>query len=170
MQCRTSSFKGFQSIILGLMVCTLSACEDAGRLEKEVQRNIHTYSCPHHYQCLDAERITARHIAVDGTIRAEEILVETVGADYVFSPSYELKSLEVVEGFINEHRHLPGIPSSASVEAAGGKIAIGDSYRGLLEKIEELTLYTIDQDKRIAELEKLLISQYENKGSSPAGH
>lgn len=151
--------------------------------------------CEHFHSCLDSLRITTLDIfvkkegrfsrigidlpkkheiknalEVNGKILAEEILVEAVVADYVFTPTYDLKPLEFVEGFINEHHHLPGIPSSTSVEAAGGKIAVGDSYRGLLEKIEELTLYTIDQDKRIAELEKLLISQYKIKGSSSADY
>jgi hypothetical protein len=142
--------------------------------------------CEHSHWCLDTEIITTEDIfvkqngrfsqiaiglprsheiknalEVKGKIIAEEILVEAVVADYVF--------LKFVEGFINKNHHLPGIPSSASVEAAGGKIPIGDSYRGLLEKIEELTLYTIEQDKRIAALEKLLMSHHEINGSSPGG-
>ena len=145
--------------------------------------------------CLDAEMITTKNLYVEqkgrfsqiaiglprsheindalevnGKIVAEEILVEAVGADYVFNPSYDLRPLEVVESFVNEHHHLPGIPSSASVESAGGKIPIGDSYRGLLEKIEELTLYTIEQEKRIAALERLLVDQDQLKSSLGGRH
>ena len=182
MQCPASSYKGFQAITLGLMVCMLGACDgETGDTMNETtsfarEQPVHNQTlveaphCSFHFhECLDANIITARHIKVDGTLLAEEILVEVVVPDYVFTSSYDLKPLEFVEDFINENHHLPGIPSSASVEAAGGKIPIGDSYRGILEKIEELTLYTIEQEKRIAVLEKLLMSQNEIKGSSPGG-
>lgn len=92
-------------------------------------------------------------LEVNGTILAKEILVKAKVADYVFSPAYDLKSIDYVEEFIQQHHHLPGIPSELAIIADGGKISVGDSYRLLLEKIEELTLYTIAQNKRITELE-----------------
>ncbi|MDX2418705.1 MAG: hypothetical protein QNK19_14690 [Xanthomonadales bacterium] len=95
-------------------------------------------------------------LEVNGTILAEEILVQAEIADYVFSPTYDLKSIEYVEEYIQRHSHLPGVPSESAILAGGGKISLGDSYRVLLEKIEELTLYTIEQNKRISELEKTI--------------
>lgn len=203
MQYLTFSLKGFQVIILGLLICMLDASADTQdkSISEHMEKQPSSESigdrirpCENIHWCLDAEMITTGDIfvkrngrfsqiaiglprsheiknalEVNGKILAEEILVEVVVPDYVFTSNYDLKPLEFVEDFINENHHLPGIPSSASVEAAGGKIPIGDSYRGLLEKIEELTLYTIEQDKRIAALEKLLMSQHEIKGSSPGG-
>jgi hypothetical protein len=98
-------------------------------------------------------------LEVNGTIVAEEVLVQPVVADYVFEPGYELRPLAHVEDFIALNRHLPGVPSVSDVEASGGKLGVAESYRILLEKVEELTLYTIEQDKRITELEKLLMAK-----------
>ena len=100
-------------------------------------------------------------LEVNGTILAEEILVEAEIADYVFSPSYDLQSLEFIEAFIKEHQHLPGIPSKSIIKNTGGKIPVGDYYQKLLEKVEELTLHVIKQNKRIVELEKTLAQQHE---------
>jgi|GEM_PF-4762257 len=91
-------------------------------------------------------------LAVGGKIRAEEIKVETDWADYVFAQGYDLPSLEQVEAHIQEKGHLINIPSAAEVEAHG--IELGDMNRLLLEKIEELTLYILKQEKRIKELEE----------------
>jgi len=90
---------------------------------------------------------------VDGTIRAEEIIVETVGgADYVFANDYLLRSLSEVEAFIQEHRHLPGISSENDMVNNG--IDLKELNLKLLEKVEELTLYAIELHKDIAELKK----------------
>ena len=90
-------------------------------------------------------------LAVNGNIRAKEIKVETGWADYVFEKDYPLPSLEEVERHILEKGHLINIPSAEEVEANG--IEVGEMNRLLLEKIEELTLYIINQDKRIKKLE-----------------
>ena len=71
--------------------------------------------------------------------------------DYVFDPAYKLPSLPSLESYIKEHRHLPGIPTAAEVEASG--IDLGSNQAALLQKTEELTLYIIDQDKKIVALE-----------------
>lgn len=91
-------------------------------------------------------------LAVNGNIRAKEVKVETGWADYVFEKGYALPSLEEVERHIHEKGHLINIPSATEVEANG--IDLGDMNRLLLEKIEELTLYIIGQEKRIQSLEK----------------
>ncbi len=84
-------------------------------------------------------------------IKAEQIKVENPAAngwaDYVFKKDYELKTLEEVEKHIQEKGHLPNIPSAADVEKNG--INLGEMDAKLLEKIEELTLYSIEQNKQL---------------------
>jgi hypothetical protein len=92
-----------------------------------------------------------------GDIRAEGVVVETGWCDYVFDESYELAPLSEVEAFIADNKHLPGIPSAAEVEGEG--LNLGEMSANFMQKIEELTLYTIDQEKEIdalkAELDEL---------------
>lgn len=89
----------------------------------------------------------AFRLSVNGPIRAKEIKVETEWSDFVFSPNYSLRSLEEVENFISENQHLPNIPSADEVKNQG--IFVGEMNAKLLEKIEELTLYLIEQNKRL---------------------
>lgn len=87
-------------------------------------------------------------LSVNGRIRALEIKVETANwPDYVFEEGYLVRSLESLEDFIKENRHLPKIPLEAEVREEG--IALGEMNKMLLKKIEELTLYLIEQNKRI---------------------
>ncbi len=88
---------------------------------------------------------------VNGKIRANEIVVNTTGADFVFENDYKLQSLEELEIFIKENKHLPDIPTAKEVEENG--VSLGEMQTKLLQKIEELTLYIIEQEKRIRELE-----------------
>ncbi|MCG8411990.1 MAG: hypothetical protein MI739_11975, partial [Bacteroidales bacterium] len=90
-------------------------------------------------------------LAVQGKIGAHEIVVTTDGwYDFVFDKDYKLKDLKEVENFIEENNHLPDIPSEKEVLENG--IQIGEMNAKLLQKIEELTLYTIAQQKEIEEL------------------
>jgi hypothetical protein len=93
-------------------------------------------------------------LAVEGRIGAREVLV-TVNPfpDYVFTPSYKLRDLSSLEKYIKQYSHLHGIPSAAEVEKEGG-VKLGEMSVKLLEKIEELTLYIIDMNKKIEELQK----------------
>lgn len=91
-------------------------------------------------------------LAVNGKIRATEIKVDTGWADFVFEDDYELRSLSEVESFIEENGHLPEIPSAEEVEAEG--VSLGEMDSKLLQKIEELTLYMIEMEKRNARLEE----------------
>jgi len=75
-------------------------------------------------------------------------------ADYVFEEGYELRPLTVVEEFISENGHLPNVPSAKHMMENGVNVARISGR--LLEKIEELTLYTLQQEKTIADLEKRL--------------
>lgn len=90
---------------------------------------------------------------VNGIVKAREINVTTAGwADDVFKEKYPLPNLSVLEKQIQSLGHLPGIPSAHEVKAEG--VDLGDMNKKLLRKIEELTIYIINQDKRITELEK----------------
>ncbi|UII77354.1 tail fiber protein [Flagellimonas sp. HMM57] len=91
-------------------------------------------------------------LAVKGKIRAEEIKVETGWADYVFKENYDLPTLEEVEKHIQEKGHLINIPSAKEVEENG--IQLGEMNKLLLEKIEELTLYTLQQQKEIEQYKR----------------
>lgn len=95
---------------------------------------------------------TSYKIDVEGKIRANEIVVNTDGADYVFDPDYKLRSLVELEKFIKENRHLPGIPNAKDMQRDG--MAVAETTTKLLEKIEELTLYVIDLEKRNSELQE----------------
>lgn len=80
------------------------------------------------------------------TIKADDINVNmNNAADYVFDESYNLKSLSEVESYVNEHKHLPGIPSAAEMEQNG--ISVSAMSNMLLEKVEELTLHMIQLKK-----------------------
>ncbi len=91
-------------------------------------------------------------LAVNGKIRAKEIKVETGWSDFVFYDDYKLPTLQEVENHIKEKGHLKDIPSEKEVEKNG--IFLGEMDSKLLQKIEELTLYTIQQQKEIDNLEK----------------
>lgn len=96
---------------------------------------------------------TSYKLLVDGAVYAEKVKVQLSEewADYVFDEDYELRSLEEVETYTKEHHHLPGVPSAAEVAEEG--IDLGAMNAKLLEKIEELTLYIIEQEKRLQALE-----------------
>ncbi|WP_294276133.1 cell wall anchor protein [uncultured Chryseobacterium sp.] len=88
-------------------------------------------------------------------IKAEQVKVENPAtngwADYVFKKDYKLRTLDEVEKHIAEKGHLPNIPSATEVEKNG--INLGEMDAKLLEKIEELTLYSIEQNKQIKQLQ-----------------
>ncbi|MEP5601480.1 MAG: hypothetical protein ABJL44_10705, partial [Algibacter sp.] len=86
--------------------------------------------------------------AVNGKMIAKEILVQVdPWPDFVFNKEYDLPSLKEVEHHIKEKGHLENIPSATEVEESG--ILLGNMNAKLLQKIEELTLYTIQQQKEL---------------------
>jgi hypothetical protein len=98
---------------------------------------------------------------VETGIRTRKVKVDVATwPDYVFSSSYKLPSLKEVEQFIKQHKHLPDVPSEAEVKKEG--LDLGENQAVLLKKIEELTLYIIDQNKRIEHLEKRLSGSSKN--------
>lgn len=102
-------------------------------------------------------------LAVNGTIGATEVKVETTSAwpDFVFDKDYELRTLDEVEKHIQSEGHLPEIPSEAEVLEEG--INLGEMNAKLLQKIEELTLYLIEQNKRLDAAEKEIAELKEGK-------
>jgi hypothetical protein len=97
---------------------------------------------------------------VAGTMAAREVIVSTTGADYVFDTDYHLAPLTEVVSYINDHHHLPDIPSAAEMTEKG--VGVADMQAKLLAKIEELTLYVIEEhetNKRLAEQNKDLQEQ-----------
>ena len=95
-------------------------------------------------------------LVVGGKILAEEVRIKLIKdwADHFFTTGYRLKTLPEVEHFIHTHHHLPEIPSAAEVEADG--VSMGQMQAKLLLKIEELTLYLIEQNKTIETLQRTL--------------
>lgn len=94
-------------------------------------------------------------LTVKGNIHAEEVKVDlsVPGPDYVFKEDYDLKPLEEVQNYIKQNGHLPNIPSAKEMEENG--VQLGQMNMRLLEKIEELTLYTLEQERKLKKLESL---------------
>ncbi len=90
-------------------------------------------------------------VAINGNVFARKLRIEqTTWADFVFDKNYRLLTLQQVEAHIKKHHHLPGVPSAATVQKNG--LDVGNGQALLLQKIEELTLYIIKQDKEIQKL------------------
>lgn len=94
-------------------------------------------------------------LAVAGGIITEKVRVATNGtafwADFVFDKNYKLRSLTELEQYIKLNNHLPEMPTTAEVNKEGLDLATTQAL--LLQKIEELTLYAIQQNKKIEKLE-----------------
>ncbi len=91
-------------------------------------------------------------LSVNGNIRARKITVTLTGwPDYVFQPGYRLPALGDIEAFIQQNGHLPDMPPAEKVEKEG--LDLGEMNKKLLQKIEELTLYLIEMDKKNKALE-----------------
>jgi hypothetical protein len=89
-------------------------------------------------------------LEVNGNIRAKEVIVETGWADYVFEKDYRLRSIDELEEYLAENKHLPNVPSANEIEKNGLKIA--ETNKAMMEKIEELSLYIIQLNKKIEAL------------------
>lgn len=92
-------------------------------------------------------------LEVNGTIRTKEVIVEATNwPDYVFAKDYMQKSLKETEAYIKANNHLPDMPSASEAEQNG--IKLSEMNAKLLQKIEELTLHLIDQNKRMQSIEE----------------
>ena len=93
------------------------------------------------------------NLTLDGKLNCEEVKVEIInGADYVFDEEYELKELSELESYLKENKHLPEVQSAAEMETDGIELAKMNIL--MLKKIEELTLYTIEQENKIDDQSK----------------
>lgn len=89
-------------------------------------------------------------LAVKGIIHTQEVKVDIAGSvapDFVFEKNYLLPGLKETEVYIQDHKHLPGIPSGQAMEEHG--INLKEMNLKLLQKVEELTLYVIEQQKQL---------------------
>lgn len=95
---------------------------------------------------------------VRGKIIADEVEIKVnKGADFVFASDYKLPTLSEVETFVKTNEHLPEIPSEKEMQEQG--INVVELQVKLLQKIEELTLYTIQQQKQLDEQSRLIEAQ-----------
>ncbi|WP_295222903.1 hypothetical protein [uncultured Chryseobacterium sp.] len=122
-------------------------------------------STPQYRLDVNGKSSFADNMRVNAKIEAKEIKVTlTPTADFVFENDYNLPRLEDVEKHIKEKKHLPEIASAKEMEKEG--VNVGEFQIKLLQKIEELTLYTIEQNKLIKEQQKrieALENQNKNK-------
>lgn len=104
-------------------------------------------------------RIGTNALAVNGTAIFTKAKVElnSTWPDYVFDNEYELRSLSSLETYLNTYKHLPDVPTAD--EVAKGGIDLGENQAVLLKKIEELTLYVIEQGKQQEKLMKKVEEQ-----------
>jgi len=98
-------------------------------------------------------------LTVNGKIHAEEIIVDlsVPAPDYVFEPDYNLMSLNELQSYIQNHKHLPEIPSAKEIAEQGVKS--GEMDMLLLKKVEELTLYTLEQQKMLDKQKEMINKQ-----------
>ncbi len=105
--------------------------------------------------CLSAQNNPKNYrLAVNGAIGAKDVFIEideTPWPDYVFEPEHILLSLTELEAFIKQYKHLPDIPSANDVKEHG--LSLAEINALLLKKIEELTLYIIELNKKIEKYE-----------------
>ena len=109
-------------------------------------------------------------LTVKGKIHTQEVLVDLQGAvapDYVFEyffngtsemmPTYKLLALPELEAYLKKHNHLPEIPSAETMENEG--MSLKEMNLLLLKKVEELTIYTLQQQKEIEKLKEKVNKQ-----------
>jgi len=92
-------------------------------------------------------------LSVDGKAIFEEVEIEMSDkwADFVFEDDYKLMPIKELDNFIGKNKHLPGVPTTTEVKENG--ISVGEMNKLLLQKVEELSLYVIQLETRIDEME-----------------
>lgn len=89
---------------------------------------------------------------VETGIRTRKVVVDQAAwPDFVFHPSYNLRPLKEIEQYIHQNHHLPEVVSEATVKKEG--LDLGDNQAALLKKVEELTLYLIEQNKKMEQMQ-----------------
>ncbi len=97
-------------------------------------------------------------LAVNGTIKATELDITTAPcSDFVFETGYKLMDLNTLEKFVANNKHLPDVPSAKEFEENGYRVGEMDDL--LLRKIEELTLYIINQQKELINQQNEIVKQ-----------
>lgn len=91
---------------------------------------------------------------VNGNVRANQVVVNANGADYVFEPGYHLMPLNTLKHYLSINHHLPDVPPAEEMQQQG--LSVGEVQTTLLKKVEELTLYVLEQQKQIEELKKMI--------------
>ncbi|MFL5764645.1 MAG: hypothetical protein ACJ77K_11940 [Bacteroidia bacterium] len=101
-------------------------------------------------------------VFADGHVFARDIKVTMqspfIHPDYVFDKGHKTMTIEELDAFVKQNKHLPNVPSAAEVEKNNG-INLGEMSEKQLEKIEELTLYIIDLNKKVNELQSVIQEQ-----------
>jgi hypothetical protein len=103
-------------------------------------------------------------LTVKGTVHAQEVRVDLNGAvapDYVFEGDYSLMPLDELKTYLDTNKHLPEVPSAKEMEANG--VNLKEMNLLLLKKVEELTLYVIEQNKEIKELKNEIKEKKDKK-------
>jgi hypothetical protein len=100
---------------------------------------------------------TAYRLDVNGGIRATGVTVNTTGADFVFDSAYRLQPLGTLGSYVKANHHLPNVASAAQMQKDG--VELGAFTTKLLQKIEELTLYSVESDQKISEQQVTLARQ-----------
>lgn len=96
-------------------------------------------------------------LVVEGEVlsdRVKVLLDLTAVPDYVFAKDYKLLSLEELEAYVTKEKHLPNVPSAAEIAKEG--MDVGQMNMLLLEKVEELTLHLIEQNKSLKSKEEAM--------------
>jgi hypothetical protein len=104
---------------------------------------------------------------VNGDIKLKDWTLSV--PDYVFDPAYNLRTLDDLRRYIDRHKHLPDLPSAQQVGEAG--VNLGEFCMTLLKKIEELSLYVLQQHEIIqAQNERLATLERAADGEAGGGH
>ncbi|HPS83630.1 MAG TPA: hypothetical protein PLA88_04900 [Bacteroidales bacterium] len=97
-------------------------------------------------------------LTVDGKITAEDVEIKILDyPDYVFAKDYKLMTFVELRAYIEMNKHLPNVPSAGQVSEEG--LSLSDNSRVQMEKIEELTLYILQLEQRLKELEETVKQQ-----------
>lgn len=131
-----------------------SAIQEAFRVTRGTGINIATFAFPTGNVLIGEQtQVNAAYkLDVNGDVRANRVVVNSTGADFVFDTAYKLPRLTDIHQYVLQYHHLPGIVPAREMRARG--LDLADNQTKLLQKIEELTLYSIQQDQKIEALEE----------------
>jgi hypothetical protein len=94
---------------------------------------------------------TSYKLDVNGDIRANQVTVNATGADYVFGPTYHIRSIDSLNNYIQAYHHLPGISTAGEMQKEGNNLGV--TQMKILQNEEEMALYIIGMNKKVEELE-----------------